>query len=44
MGWPEQGIANLIMHVDILIVIPNERLKYDQPGEDHLDERLPGCR
>lgn len=27
MGLAEQGIANLLMHVDSLIVIPNERLK-----------------
>lgn len=27
MGLAEQGIANLMMHVDSLIVIPNERLK-----------------
>ena len=27
MGRAEQGIANLLMHVDSLIVIPNERLK-----------------
>ena len=27
MGVAEQGIANLLMHVDSLIVIPNERLK-----------------
>ena len=26
MGLAEQGIANLLMHVDSLIVIPNERL------------------
>ena len=26
-GLAEQGIANLLMHVDSLIVIPNERLK-----------------
>ena len=28
MGLAEQGIANLLMHVDSLIVIPNERLKH----------------
>ena len=27
MGLAEQGIANLLMHIDSLIVIPNERLK-----------------
>ena len=27
MGLAEQGIANLLMHVDSMIVIPNERLK-----------------
>ena len=27
MGLAEQGIANLLLHVDSLIVIPNERLK-----------------
>ena len=27
MSLSEQGIANLMMHVDSLIVIPNERLK-----------------
>ena len=27
MGLAEQGIANMLMHVDSLIVIPNERLK-----------------
>ncbi len=27
MGLAEQGISNLMMHVDSLIVIPNERLK-----------------
>ena len=27
MGLAEQGVANLLMHVDSLIVIPNERLK-----------------
>ena len=27
MGLAEQGIGNLLMHVDSLIVIPNERLK-----------------
>ncbi|MGN0708056.1 MAG: cell division protein FtsZ [Faecalibacterium sp.] len=27
MGLAEQGIANLLMHVDSLIIIPNERLK-----------------
>ena len=27
MGLAEQGIVNLLMHVDSLIVIPNERLK-----------------
>ena len=27
MGLAEKGIANLLMHVDSLIVIPNERLK-----------------
>ena len=27
MSMAEQGIANLMMHVDSLIVIPNERLK-----------------
>ena len=27
LGLAEQGIANLLMHVDSLIVIPNERLK-----------------
>ena len=27
MGLAEQGIANLLMHVDSLIVLPNERLK-----------------
>ena len=26
MSMAEQGIANLMMHVDSLIVIPNERL------------------
>ena len=27
MAQAEQGIASLMMHVDSLIVIPNERLK-----------------
>ena len=30
MGLAEQGIANLLMHVDSLIVIPNERLMISQ--------------
>ena len=40
MSLAEQGITALLMHVDSLIVIPNERLEADQPGEDHSDERL----
>ena len=32
MGLAEQGIANLLMHVDSLIVIPNEPAEDDQPG------------
>ena len=32
MMLAEQGIGNLLMHVDSLIVIPNERLKLVDPG------------
>ena len=43
MGLAEQGIANLLMHVDSLIVIPNERLKMISQ-ERSPDECLPGSR
>ena len=44
MGLAEQGIANLLMHVDSLIVIPNERLKMISQEKITPDERLPGRR
>ena len=44
MGLAEQGIANLLMHVDSLIVIPNERLKMiSQESSPLLETSIAGA-
>ena len=40
MAQAEQGISELAEHVDSLVIIPNERLKYVSDKNDHACKRV----